>query len=120
MKPMVVLVYEDNLMWGPRLAQTLRALGHTPLVRTKLDLSPSDPAADAAIINLGSPTLRPGELVPGLHTQGVFVIGHAGHKELELHELGRDLGCDVLATNRELTYSLDRLLRDVPVRVIAD
>jgi DNA-binding response OmpR family regulator len=107
---MKILVYEDNLMWSARLAKTLAALGHEPVVLPR----PEAQAGDAAIVNLGAPSFRPAELVPELRAAGVHVIGHAGHKEKELHELGREIGCDTLATNRELTFQIERLLRNVP------
>ena len=106
---MKVLVYEDNLMWSARLQKTLAALGHEASVVAR----PEPRDGDAAIVNLGAPAFQPAELVPALRARGVHVIGHAGHKELELHELGREVGCDTLATNRELTYQLERLLRGV-------
>ena len=107
--PLRILIYEDNLMWSSRLVQTLVALGHEPIV-----LATPDPReGDAAIVNLGAPSFRPAELVPALRERGVHVIGHAGHKEKELHELGREIGCDTLATNRELTFQVERLLRNV-------
>ena len=59
---MTVLVFEDNLLWSSRLVKSLRALGHTPIVRTKPDSAPE--GADAAIVNLGSEGLKPEELVP--------------------------------------------------------
>src|SRR4051812_3215267 len=99
---MTVLVFEDNLMWSARLSQSLKALGHTPLIRATLPNEAE--GATVAIVNLGSPTLVPGELVPRLKGLGVHVIGHAGHKEKELHALGRAVGCDTLATNSELTF----------------
>lgn len=108
---MRVFVFEDNLMWSARLAQTLRGTGHEPLVRTTWP--ESDEGAEAAIVNLGSGELRPSELVPRLQELGVRVIAHAGHREKELMELGRAAGADVLATNRELTYKLPQLLRDL-------
>jgi hypothetical protein len=106
-----ILVYEDNLMWSPRLAKTIQALGHEPVILPRPEVQPGD----AAIVNLGAPSFKPEELVPALRAQGVHVIGHAGHKELELHELGKQIGCDTLATNRELTFQLERLLRNVPI-----
>jgi hypothetical protein len=105
---MRVLVYEDNLMWSARLVRSLSALGHEPLVRTKVpeDAEP----ADAAIVNLGSSTMNPAVLVPLLTSAGIYVIGHAGHKEKELHQLGKSVGCNTLATNSELTYKLPALI----------
>ena len=81
--------------------------------------SPQDPSdrrdgtRDAAIVNLGSSTLKPEHLVPQLNRAGIKVIGHAGHKEKELHEIGRDLGCHLLVTNSELTHKLPQILQKV-------
>lgn len=97
-------------MWSPRLVKTIQALGHEALVVPRGDVK----EGDVAIVNLGAPSFHPEALVPALRAQGVHVIGHAGHKELELHELGKQIGCDTLATNRELTFQLERLLRNVP------
>lgn len=93
-------------MWSARLAQSLKALGHeaTVLARTPEQL----PQAEAAIVNLGSSDAA--SLVPLLKGAGIYVIAHAGHKEKQLHELGRDLGCDRLASNSELTFKLEGLL----------
>ena len=108
---MRVLVFEDNLMWSSRLLQSLRGLGHEPVLLTKL---PSDAqGAQVAIVNLGSPRVMTVELVPALRAMGVHVIGHAGHKEKELMEFGKDAGCDTLATNSELTYKIEALLAKI-------
>jgi len=105
---MRVLVFEDNLMWSSRLLQSLKALGHEPLLRTAL---PSDSeGADIAIVNLASAKIQTAELIPKLKSLGVHVIGHAGHKEKELMAYGKDAGCDTLATNSELTFKIEALL----------
>lgn len=104
---MKVWVFEDNLMWSSRLAQSLRALGHEPVVTTSIP----EGSAEAAIVNLGSPGLK--ELVPALRERGVYTIGHAGHKEKELLQLGREAGCDAVATNSELTFKIEGLLEAV-------
>lgn len=71
------------------------------------------PEADVAIVNLGETAYKPEELVPKLRAQGIRVLAHAGHKEKELHELGRQIGCDRLATNSELTHKLPALLESL-------
>lgn len=101
---MKVWVFEDNLMWSSRLAQSLRALGHEPVVTTSVP----EGAAEAAIVNLGSPGLK--DLMPRLRELGVYTIGHAGHKEKDLLQLGREAGCDAIATNSELTFKIESLL----------
>lgn len=104
---MRVLVFESNLMWSARLLKSLRALGHEAEVRTAM---PEQENADAAIVNLGEGPVPAPQLIARLHELGIRTIGHAGHKEKELHELGREAGCDVLATNSELTFKLEQLL----------
>ena len=45
------------------MLQTLKALGHEPLLRSKL---PADSeGAVVAIVNLGSPKIHTAELIPG-------------------------------------------------------
>lgn len=107
---MRVLIYEDNLMWSSRLVKSVSALGHEAILRTKPDVADT---ADVAIVNLGSASLKPETIVPLLREQGIKVIAHAGHKEKDLHALGRDLGCDRLATNSELTFKLAQILSEV-------
>ena len=109
---MRVLIFESNLMWSSRLVKSLKALGHEPAV---LGGTPADVRADSAIINLGDPKFDPRKLVEQLHDRGIKVIAHAGHKEKELLELGREAGADVLATNSQLTYKLEELLRQVEI-----
>ena len=107
-----IAIYEDNLMWSARLQNSVRALGHEGIVITTPDI---DLTADCAIINLGSTTLGVA-LVPALKQNGTTVIAHAGHKEKDLHSLGADAGCDVLATNSELTHKLPQILESVEGR----
>lgn len=112
----VVLIFEDNLMWGPRLRQSVTALGHEAAVISR----PTDPlpAGEIAIVNLGSTVFPPEELVPALRARGTYVLAHAGHKETELHELGQRIQCDRTATNKEITFALPRLLEEA-VQAIA-
>lgn len=108
---MKVLLYEDNLLWSSRLSQTLRAFGHEPLLRRGLPDSPE--GAELAIINLGAKSPSPSDLVTQLHELGIPVLAHAGHREKELMELGRDAGADRLATNSELTFKLPELVEQL-------
>jgi hypothetical protein len=108
---MRIFVFETNLMWSSRLARTLAAFGHEPLLRTTLP--ETDEGADLAIVNLGSPEPSPSDLVARLHFLGVKVLAHAGHKEKELHELGRQIKADRLATNSELTFKLPQLIEEI-------
>lgn len=107
---MRILIFEDNLMWGPRLMKSAQAFGHQPTLLAKV---PNEiPEADLAIINLGSLSMPATELIPSLKVQGIKILAHAGHKEKDLHALGKDLGCDRLATNSEITNKLDQILKE--------
>lgn len=106
---MRILIFEDNLMWGPRLVKSAQAFGHEPVLLSKI---PNQiPSGDVAIINLGSIAMPAVELIPNLKGQGIKILAHAGHKEKELHALGKDLGCDRLATNSEITNKLEQILQ---------
>lgn len=110
---MRVLLYEDNLIWSSRLLKSLRSLGHDPVLLEK----PEVQEGPVAIVNLGSSQLEPCLLVPKLVEGGVVVIGHAGHKEKDLLELGKSSGCQVLATNSQITFKLDEVLSGAMERV---
>jgi hypothetical protein len=97
---------EDNLLWSSRFRQTLTAFGHEPIVAS----GPQE--CDAAIIALGRKTMP--QDVASLHAIGAYVIGHAGHKEKELHRAGKEAGCDRLATNGEITNKLPQMLEEIP------
>jgi len=108
---MKVLVIEGNLMWSPRLAKSVAATGNDPVVMA----APPDPLPsgfDAVILNLGELAERATEVTAAFQAMGTVVIAHAGHKELDLHELGRAAGCDILATNGELTWKLEKILEN--------
>ena len=108
---MKIAIFEENLMWGPRLVQSVRGLGYTPILLDRPGME--IPEADIAIINLGSPVFPPETLVPGLKAKSIRIIAHAGHKEKQLHEIGKDLNCDYLATNSELTFKLPNIIQKI-------
>jgi hypothetical protein len=100
-----IWILETNLFWSARVCQTVRGLGHEAEVFGTLP----EGAPDVAILNLSDPGIE--ETAHVLRARGVRTIGHAGHRETELLELGRRAGVDVVATNREITTSLERLLK---------
>lgn len=110
---MRILIFETNLMWSSRLVQTVRNLGHEPLLRALMPESAE--GAQVAIVNLGDGSLDPAQLVSKLHGFQVKVIAHAGHKEKELMELGKEVGADILASNSQLTFKLEELLEQVEI-----
>jgi hypothetical protein len=107
---MRIWIFEANLMWSSRLVKTLTALGHEAKVVEKI---PEGETADIAILNLGSHALPAADLAPKLKAIGVKTLAHAGHKETELLELGRNLGIDRLATNSELTFKIEAILAEL-------
>lgn len=107
---MTVWVFETNLMWSSKLKQSLRMLGHEALVLRDL---PEEGSADVAIVNLSEKSPEPGTLIAALSERGIPSIAHAGHKEKELHEIGREAGASRLATNSEMAWKLPELLASV-------
>jgi hypothetical protein len=100
-----VLVLEDNLLWSSRLRKTLTAFGHEAIVAS------SPQVCDVAILALNRPAMH--EEVAALKSLGAYVIGHAGHKEKDLHAAGLAASCDRLATNSELTNKLPEILKSI-------
>ena len=105
---MKVLVLEDNLLWSSRVSKTLRSLGHEVEVVTAL---PDSPTAELAIVNLSSPELF--EAVALLRASGIPVLGHAGHKEKELWQKGREAGCYRIVSNSEMTFKLPDIIKEL-------
>ena len=102
---MTVWTFEQNLMWSSKLRQSLRMLGHECLLLREV---PAEGTADAAIVNLGEGD--PKALLAALAARGIPTVAHAGHKEKELHDLGRESGATLLATNSEITHKLPDIL----------
>ncbi|MCH8274963.1 MAG: hypothetical protein IH851_09250 [Armatimonadetes bacterium] len=107
---MKVLIVERNLIWTARLSKAVAASGHEGVVVS--GIGEELPATDLAIVNLSDPALRPFECVEKLRSAGVPVLGHAGHKEKELWEKGRDAGCDRIVSNGEITFKLPEILKE--------
>lgn len=107
---MKVLVFEDNLFWSARLQKTLYAMGHECEVLAAIPDSARD--ARVALVNLGLRIVEPAQLVPQLKALGIYVVGHAGHKETKLRKQGREMECDRIASNSEMTFKLGRILED--------
>lgn len=108
---MTVLILDNNLIWSAKLARSVRALGHEPVL---IDTLPDEwPQADLAILNLGNPTLFSGEIVSALRDNGIKTLAHAGHKEQPLLEAGNTCGCDRVVTNGTITHKLGDLLAEL-------
>lgn len=106
---MKVLIIEGSLMWSPRLKKSVLASGHEPTLLVKTP-DPLPSGYDAAIVNLGELGESASTVTENFQAMGTVVIAHAGHKEKDLHALGKAAGCDILATNGELTWKLEKIL----------
>ena len=103
---MKVWIFESNLMWSSRFVNTVRGSGHEAEVTTTFP----EGTADVAIINLGDPNVS--DTAKKLTDRGIYTIAHAGHKEKELIELGKQIKVDRIATNSEITNKLPQMLDD--------
>lgn len=103
---MIVRIVESNLMWSSRLVKSVRACGAEPVLASNPDPEP----CDVVILNLGDLGEKAMEVTSAFRQVGAVVVAHAGHKEKELHALGKEAGCDILATNSELTWKLEKIL----------
>ena len=101
---MKVWIFESNLIWSSRFVNTVRGSGHEAIVTSEV---PED-NADVAIVNLSDPNV--GDLVAVLTERGIYTIAHAGHKEKELIELGKQIKVNRVATNSEITNKLPKML----------
>lgn len=93
-------------MWSSRFVNTVKGSGHEAVVTTSIP----EGTADIAIINLGDNNVA--EIAAGLAERGVYTIAHAGHKEKELLELGKQIQVNRIATNSEITNKLPRMLEE--------
>ena len=101
---MKVWIFESNLMWSSRFVNTVQGSGHEAVVATSI---PSG-TADAAIVNLGDHNVA--ATVTALTQRGIYTIAHAGHKEKDLIELGKQIQVNRVATNSEITNKLPQML----------
>jgi hypothetical protein len=103
---MTVWIFESNLIWSSRFVNTAKGSGHEAVVTTAIPKG----IADAAIVNLSDPNVA--TIVATLNERGIYTIAHAGHKEKELIELGKQIKVDRVATNSEITNKLPQMLDD--------
>ena len=113
---MRILYCDENLLWTSRLKLSIQALNHEP-VHHHLG-EPFPEAIDIAIVNLGIEESKLKLAIDEFKEKGIIIIGHAGHKEKELLQLGKDFGVDRLATNSELTNKLGQILETIHVSTL--
>ena len=115
-RPLTVIVADDDLLFSTRIASALTGLGHRPLpvaglagFRDALNAAP-----DAAILNLAAfklDALEAIRLAKGdPQTRTVPLLGFCGHADAVRRAAALGAGCDLLATNGEVSGSLPRVL----------
>jgi CheY-like chemotaxis protein len=114
--PLVIVVAGDDLLFSTRIASAVSGIGHRPsVVRTAdafLEALGTGPAA--AILNLASSRLdaiaaiRDAKTDPARRT--IPLLGFCGHADVGRQAAARAAGCDLVATNGEVTAHLPRLL----------
>ncbi len=108
---MKILIFEDNLIWSVRLKKSIQSLGHEPIVLSKIP--ENIPEAKIAILNLSMDSLLLRSLIPKLKEQSIYLVAHAGHKEKEKLEFGKEIGCDQIVSNGTLTYKIEKILNQI-------
>ena len=115
-RPLTVIVADDDLLFSTRITSALTGLGHRALpvkalaaFRDALIAAP-----DAAILNLVAFKLDALEAIrlakSNPRTRAVPLLGFCGHADAPRRAAALEAGCDLLATNGEVSNSLPRLL----------
>ncbi len=99
---MKVALFEPNLFWDAKARAILTGAGWECVAATEERLRD----AGALVVGLYAAEEDLRRVVAEAKLRGVPVIGHAGHKEKPLLNLGHELGCDRVLTNGELAHRL--------------
>jgi CheY-like chemotaxis protein len=116
---LTVVVAGDDLLFSTRIAAALSRYGHRPVRAESLPAFEAAlrAGADAVILNLASWTLdataaiRRTKDTPGIRP--VPLLGFCGHADTRRQEAARAAGCDLVATNGEVSSNLQRLLTEL-------
>jgi CheY-like chemotaxis protein len=114
--PLVIVVAGDDLLFSTRISSAVSGIGHRPCVVRTADafLKALGTRPAAAILNLASSRLdaiaaiRDAKADPA--SRAVPVLGFCGHADVRRQAAAREAGCDLVATNGEITAHLPRLL----------
>ncbi len=115
--PGVVLAFEDDLLFAPRVEMGLRANGYQPRFVTRIsDLSEELKAAPVLIlVNLGSRGVPWKRMVEVVKERRLLpqppVVGYGPHVDLDLRQQALDAGCDAVVGRSVIVNSLDSLLQ---------
>ncbi|KAA0239994.1 MAG: hypothetical protein EDM74_02315 [Armatimonadetes bacterium] len=108
---MKVWLFETNLLWSERLKSGLLALGYE--VEQVSPAAVPDGAADLVIASLTEIAKAPPDFVQLLKSRSAKIIGHAGHVETDLFQLGSDLGFDAVFPNGKVANRLEAVLKEI-------
>lgn len=109
---MKAIVLDSNIFWIRRLQKSIEALGHECVIQLK----PSELiGGDVVIVNLGERSFDVFETIKGFRDRGLPVIAHVGHKEKDLIHKGYACGANIVSSNGEITFHLEKLLEQVHV-----
>lgn len=109
---MKIAVIDSNIFWTRRLQKSIEALGHECVIQLK----PSGLIeGDVVILNLSEENFDVFEIIKIFRDNGVPVIAHVGHKEKELIKRGYASGADIVSSNGEITFHIEKLLEQVHV-----
>lgn len=106
---MKVALFEPNLFWEAKARTAVSAVGWQCVAASEGQLRD----VKAVVVGLYGPEEALRRVVAEAKRHGVPVIGHAGHREKALLNLGRELGCDRVLTNGEFAHRLKSHLEAV-------
>ncbi len=105
-----LLILENDLMWGPKLALGAQGCGWEAVLLSQM---PDEwPEADAAVVNLASAAIPALGAISACRERGLYIIAHASHSDKESMVRGQEAGVDRLATNGQITRSLPEILSE--------
>lgn len=106
---MKVALFEPNLFWAAKVRSAIVAAGWECVVASEGQWRD----VRALVVGLYAPEEALRRVVAEARRNRLPVVGHAGHKEKALLNLGRELGCDRVLTNGELAHRLKAHLQAV-------
>jgi CheY-like chemotaxis protein len=113
----IVVVLEDDILFGAGIEARLRALGYAPAFADKTPafdrLLKASPAL--VLVNIGSPTLDWGHLVDHAKNESqwrhVPILAYGPHIDLDLRRQALEAGCDVVVGRSAVATNLAALVQ---------
>jgi CheY-like chemotaxis protein len=114
-KKQIILV-EKNLFFSTKISANLKQLGYKTVITESLQgvKSKISSETNGIIVSLSLPDKDVLEIIKSLKqnpaTASIPLIAYGRHTHRDLFQTARNLGCDVTATNLEITSHLSSLL----------